>query len=115
MKTALYFIGLLVLGFLLQQILPWWILAPVAAILAWLMGLTPKQAFTASLLAGMVLWGAYAWYLDNGILSARLGRMMGGLAPFLIFLLTCLIGGLLAALGGVTGSLGRAVLKKETT
>jgi hypothetical protein len=108
-KPILHFVGLLVLGFLLQLYLPWWILVVPAALLAWLLELTPRQAFVASLLAGTVLWGAYALYLDNGILSSRLGQMMGGLSPFWLFLLTALVGGLLAAMGGVTGSLGRAL------
>ena len=107
MKSIYFFVGLIVLGFLLQQFLPWWILAPLAAILAWLLKLTPRQAFSASLVGGILLWGGYAWYLDNGILSDRLGQMMGDISPMFLFLLPCLIGGLIAAMGGVTGSLGR--------
>jgi hypothetical protein len=107
MKSIYFLVSLIVLGFLLQQFLPWWILAPVAAILAGLLKLTPRQAFIASLLGGILLWGGYALYLDNGILSNRLGQMMGDISPVLLFLLPCLIGGLIAAMGGVTGSLGR--------
>ena len=107
MRNILFFLGLLILGFILQLFLPWWILAPAAALLAWLLRLTPQMAFLASLAAGILLWGGYAWYLDNGILSARLAGMMGGLPSFFIFLLTSLVGGLVAAMGGVTGSLGR--------
>jgi hypothetical protein len=110
MKLILFLIGLLVLGFIFQLFLPWWIITPIAAILAWVMQLNPRQAFAASLLAGLLLWGGYAIYLDNGILSSRMGQMMGGLPPSLIFLLTSLVGGLLAAMGGVTGSLGREIL-----
>lgn len=113
MKFLLFFLGLLLVGFLLQLFLPWWIITPVAAILAWLLKLTPRQAFVASLCAGLLLWGGYALYLDNGILSSRLGAMMGGLPSALIFLLTSLVGGLLAAMGGVTGSLGRDLLPSK--
>ncbi|MCB0633553.1 MAG: hypothetical protein R2824_13915 [Saprospiraceae bacterium] len=107
LKPTIHLIALLVIGFLLQSFLPWWIVVLAAGGLAWGLQLTPRQAFVASLLAGMLLWGGYAIYLDNGILSHRLGQMMGGLSSFWIFLLTALIGGLLAAMGGVTGSLGR--------
>ena len=110
MKSIYFLLGLIVLGFLLQQFLPWWILAPLAAILAWLLKLTPRQSFLASLVGGVLLWGGYALYLDNGILSSRLGRMMGDISPIILFLLPSLIGGLIAAMGGVTGSLGRIVL-----
>ncbi|PHN02830.1 hypothetical protein [Flavilitoribacter nigricans] len=109
-KFLLFFAGLLVLGFIFQLFLPWWIITPIAAILAWLLRLNPRQAFTASLIAGLLLWGGYAIYLDNGILSNRLGAMMGGLPSALIFVLTSLVGGLLAAMGGVTGSLGREIM-----
>lgn len=110
MKLIVFLIGLIVLGFLLQLILPWWVLAPLAAILAWGLQLSPRQAFTAALVGGMLLWGGYAIYLDNGILSARLGQLMGGFSSIWLFLLTSLIGGLLAAMGGVSGSLGRSLL-----
>ena len=111
MKSIYFLISLIILGFVLQQFLPWWILAPLAALLAWLLELTPAKAFTASLVGGLLLWGGYALFLDNGILSTRLGQMVGGLHPNYLFVLTALIGGLLAALGGVTGSLGRTSLK----
>lgn len=107
LKPILHLIGLVLIGFLLQLFLPWWVIVLPAAGLAWGLRLTSKQAFVASLLGGMLLWGGYALYLDNGILSNRLGQMMGGLSGFWLFLLTALIGGLLAAMGGVTGSLGR--------
>lgn len=110
MKITLFFVGLLVLGFIFQLFLPWWIITPIAAILAWILKLSPKQAFSGALLAGLILWGGYAIYLDNGVLSSRLAKMMGDLPSALIFLLTSLVGGLLAAMGGVTGSLGRAAV-----
>jgi hypothetical protein len=110
MKLTLFFLGLLVLGFVFQLFLPWWIISPIAAILAWVLKLSARQAFTGGLLAGLLLWGGYAIYLDNGILSTRLGAMIGGLSPFFIFLLTSLLGGLLSAMGGVTGSLGQEML-----
>lgn len=106
LKPLLHLIGLVVIGFLLQLFLPWWIVVIPAAGLAWGLQLTPGQAFLASLIGGMLLWGGYALYQDNGILSHRLGQMMGDLSSFWLFLLTALIGGLLAAMGGVTGSLG---------
>lgn len=112
MRFLLFFIGLIVLGFIFQLFLPWWIITLIAAALAWLLELPPRQAFTASLIGGLLLWGGYAIYLDNGILSGRLGQMMGGLSPVLIFILTSLVGGLLAAMGGVTGSLGRELMPR---
>jgi len=108
-KSIIFLILLVVLGFLLQQILPWWVLAPLAALLAWALQLPARPAFLASLAAGILLWSGYALYLDNEILSKRLGQLMGNISPFFIFLLTGLIGGLLAAMGGVTGSLGAAL------
>lgn len=113
MKSTLFLIGLIVLGFIFQLFLPWWIITPIAAVLAWVLKLSPRQAFTVALIGGLVLWGGYAIYLDNGILSERLGRMMGGLPAALIFLLTSLVGGLLAAMGGVTGSLGRQLMPER--
>lgn len=110
MKVLLFIVGLIVLGLLLHLFLPWWIITLVAGALAWLLVLSPRQAFTGALIGGMLLWGGYAIFLDNGILSTRLGQLMGGLSPAFTFLLTSLVGGLLAAMGGVTGSLGRALL-----
>lgn len=115
MQARLFQIGMLLLaiilgGYLLQSILPWWILSILALAAAAALSIPPQPAFFAGLLGGMLLWGGYAMWLsaqNDGILLDRLSGLLGGSPPIVLFLITALLGGLLAGVGALTGSLGR--------
>ncbi|MEY3367338.1 MAG: hypothetical protein RI973_493 [Bacteroidota bacterium] len=102
------------LGFLLQQFLPFWSLAAVAALGGWLFGRDKAaMSFAAGFTAAFLLWGGYAFLLNagnDGILGARMGELFaigtGGMLT-----LTALLGGLLGGAGALTGTLARKMLQ----
>ncbi len=105
--------AVLLLALMGQWWLPWYALVGAALLAGALFRLGAGGSFAAGFLAGCLLWGGYAWYLDSrngGLLSARMGELFGGLPGAGLLAATALLGGLLAGLGALTGSLGRAAL-----
>lgn len=94
--------------------LPWWIIAPAAATVCFLAGNPALQAFGIAFLAGLLLWGGEALFLDRankGILSGQIGALFQGLPGYLMPALSALIGALTAGLGGWTGAAFRKWLQ----
>jgi len=117
MTPAIRFTTAAAVIFLLAMVghwyLPWYVLVGVAALAGAFFGLRAGGSFLAGFLAGCLLWGGYAWYLDSrngGLLSERMGILFGELPGGALLAVTALLGGLLAGLGALTGSLGRAAL-----
>jgi len=111
MKFLISTILIAALSFLSQQFLPWWSLVIVAFIVGWLMGLKGWVSFFSGFLAIFLLWGIYAFVLNQGnegILATRMANLfpLSG-NPLLLMLVTAAIGGLTGGLGAATGSLGR--------
>lgn len=99
----------LIFGNLLRFVLPWWgiVLAGVVAG-AWLAA--PRSVAAGAFAGGLLFWGGSAFLQDignEGILSARVGALFGGASGFQMVLLTGVLGGLLALLGGLCGAFGR--------
>ncbi len=110
MRFFLTFLSIVLLGSVAGPFLPWWSLAAVAVLSGLWSGLRPLGAFAAGFMAGLLLWGGYAGWIDalnTGILSERMGELFGGLGSTQLVLITALAGGLTAALGALTGALGR--------
>ncbi|MEQ1744583.1 MAG: hypothetical protein ABMA02_04100 [Saprospiraceae bacterium] len=97
--------------------LPWWgVVVPIGAVAGWLFPLQPWRSWLAGFLGGFLLWAAYALILDisnDGILSARIGKLFMGLPRWGVLALTGLLGGLLAGFGSLTGNLARAAFQKK--
>jgi len=98
-----------VLGNLCRFGLPWWTIAPFAAIAIFLL---PQQsgfmAFLSGLIAGALVWGLAAVLADNangGMLSSRVGELFQGAGRGGISGATTLIGALLGAFGALTGQM----------
>ena len=102
-------ITLLILSLILGYLLPWWIIAPVAFGAAFLFEEKAGRSFLLSFLTIFIYWGVFAFYIDmqnDSILSNRMSNMiMGSDGSFLMILITALIGGLVAGLAGMSGSL----------
>ncbi|MCG2616663.1 hypothetical protein LZZ85_20355 [Terrimonas sp. NA20] len=96
---------------------PWWSLALMSFLVAVLVAQRPGKAFLAGFLALFLLWGCVALWLDvrnKGLLSARIGELLGlGSSSILLILVTALIGGLVAGFAALTGSYLRS--PKRTT
>lgn len=116
MKSLLFIISILILGFIGQQFLPWWSIVLIAALLSFLFSLRVSISFWIGFLAVALLWGGYAGYLsamNEGILAARMGKVFGGINGTLLIIVTGILGGIFGGLGALTGSLGRRLLKQS--
>jgi len=115
-KLVLQAVITLVLGFIAHQFLPFWSIAVAAGLVGLLFKYENSgMGFAAGLVAGVLLWGGYAAYLDtaNGhLLSGSLGELFSAKGIFLVYF-TGLLGGLLGGLGALTGSLARKMLEKS--
>lgn len=104
---------IVLLGYFLNPLLPWWSLALIAFLLAAVLKLNPSKSALAGFLAGLLLWGGVAFLqstANEGILAERIGAMLGGLPGGAVPLLSGLIGGITASLGALLGSFGRNIL-----
>lgn len=103
------------LSCLLQLFLPWWIVAPVAFIVAALVKQSGGMAFLAGFTGVFLLWVGYAFMLssanDNILVPkvAELLKMLTQGSTILLFALTGLIGGLVAGFAALSGSLAASL------
>src|SRR5580704_668049 len=93
------------LSFVAGLFCPFWIIAPVAFVVSLLIPLPPPVAFASGFLALFLLWGvlALAASLANGdILAGKIASLLplGG-SPYLLILVTALIGGLVGGGGAL--------------
>jgi len=116
MRVALFFVFTLIAGYIGHQFLPWWSIAAIAALLSFIFHVKVKLSFWAGFLAAALLWGGYAAVIDaanEGILSARIGNLFGGVSGFMLLVMTGIIGGIFGGMGALTGSLGRMLVREE--
>ncbi len=107
LKLLLQIVITLLLATFFQWYLPWWSMAGAAAIVAaWFVWPRVWWSVGAGFIAGLILWGEYAWLLDwqnEHILSGRMGALLGDLSSTQLVLVTALMGGVTAALGAWVG------------
>lgn len=96
-----------ILAAIFQFFTQWWTIAPVAIVVCYLLGKSPSQSFLGSFLAVFLLWGGFAFWRDSangGILAERIAEMLGAAGiSSILFLISALIGALVAGLAGYTG------------
>ncbi|MEL6659438.1 MAG: hypothetical protein AAFN81_21865 [Bacteroidota bacterium] len=111
MRNLGYLLLFILLGILLHLIFDWYaiaiagvlfgILAPISS--AW-------RAVGFGFLGGLLIWGGYSTYLswqNEGLLAMRFGITLGNIGPWGVLALTAFLGSVYAALGSLTGYLGR--------
>ncbi|MBR9921278.1 MAG: hypothetical protein GYB31_10605 [Bacteroidetes bacterium] len=107
MKFLLQLLLIIGLGFLAQLFFPFWALVLAAFVVVMLLGYNkPFLPFLGGLLAGAILWGGMAWYQNmpnDGVLAERISTLMGFGGIGALLGITALLGGLLAALGSLSG------------
>lgn len=114
-QPIIAFLLIVLAGYLIQPHTPWWSLAVIALVPVLFFDLRPAKSFLTAFLAGFLLWSLMAFLqhsANQGILTERIGGMLGGVPGIAVLFLTGLIGGLTASLGALTGSLGKFLLKK---
>lgn len=106
MKVLFAFILIIILGFVTQLFLPWWVIA----IVCFLIGLTfvekTKYALFTGFFAVFTLWGLTALltsYQNDFILINRMSELLPVHNAWLIMLLTAVMGGLIGMLSTLSG------------
>ncbi|MBK9150149.1 MAG: hypothetical protein IPM26_03820 [Saprospiraceae bacterium] len=106
MKTLLYPVLLIVIIFLLQLFLPWWILAVICFAAAYLYKPGFWLSFASAFIAGFTVWFIKSWLSDSdGHVAMLTGNILGGLSPISVLLLTGFTGALTGGLSGLSGQM----------
>ena len=98
------FILILVLGFLLSYVLPWWVIGPLCFGVSFFMKLRPGRALAVSFFGIFVLWIAQIYWLDAHSIQEIIGGLFNipnSTTPFL----ASAIGGVVGGVFGLSGSL----------
>jgi hypothetical protein len=109
---------ILVLAFLAQLFLPWWIIAPLCFALSAALGTTGGRAFGAGFAGigpGWLLMAAWLNVSSAGILSHRVAQLLplGGQGWALV-LLTAVLGGLVGGVAALAGCWARQAFAPKT-
>ena len=106
---------ILVLGALVHYTIAWWSMPMIALLVSAIMGKDVKPSLLHPFLAGFTLWGGVAlWrFLQyEGTFFDQVAQLLFLPKGWVLLLVTALLGGLLACLGGYTGYCIRKALKK---
>jgi len=118
MKTKfINFIVTIVLAVLLSQVLPWWSVMIASFIAAILFSLKKSAVFFVPFLAIAVLWMIHAFWLsttNDFTLSKKIAVLLplGG-SPYLLILVTGIVGGLAAGVSAIFGKQSISILKSS--
>src|SRR5690606_9712596 len=111
------FIIILIICFLLQLSLPWWVITAVAFAAAFWRAKSSRHAFWSGFLAIFCLWAGVALFYtlpNNNILADRIGIMMGlpetSFTWLIVLLATGLAGALVSGLFALSGYYVRQLL-----
>ncbi|MCC5942694.1 MAG: hypothetical protein JJU37_14225 [Balneolaceae bacterium] len=110
------FLAILILSWVGTLFLPWWILFIPAFFFGVWMIENGFAAFTIGFTGAGFAWFLQALYIhiaNGAIVTTRIAEMMGVGSPWLILVLTFLVGGLPGAIGALTGYLLKINLKKN--
>lgn len=112
------FLVIIILSFLLQMVLPWWIIVIISFVTCGLIGKTGKISLWAPFFAILLLWTGMALFKslpNNNILAMRVAEMFGAKEWWLILTLSALLGAFVAGLSGYCGyHFRKAVLVMKT-
>jgi hypothetical protein len=108
MKFLVVLILTVLLAFISGLYLPWWGMAIAAFIPSVIVYQKAGPAFLAGFLGLFLLWSVVAFVIDRAnesIFSAKIGELLGvGNNPFLLILITGVVGGLVGGFAAMTGS-----------
>ncbi len=107
---------ILITSFLLNLILPWWSIAIPGLIFGYQFKKSAWLSFGLGFLALFLLWGGQAVYIhfsNDGIMSTRIAELLGVGSPYLVILITGVLGGLVSGIATLTGTLFNTLKTKE--
>jgi hypothetical protein len=115
-KFIVSFIATALLAFTMGLILPWWSIAIAGFIPAFLIPQKRFTSFCAAFLAVFLFWGSIAAYIsikNDHILAHRISIfILKKDDPYLLILVTALIGGIIAGVSAVTSRSLSIILRK---
>lgn len=108
MKSLPRFVLIVALSYLGGYFIGWWTVAIAAFLVALLIPLPPLRSFLNGFIAVFLLWLTLAFLKDiqnDHILANRMSELiLKTKSPYLIAVISALVGGIAAGLGGLTGS-----------
>ncbi|HUZ59888.1 MAG TPA: hypothetical protein VMU83_14020 [Hanamia sp.] len=108
MKSVITTILIILFSFLSCLYFPWWSIAIVAFIISAIIPQRPLTSFFNGFIALFIFWGFFSLWISikNGhILAHRVSILIFKTdSPFLLILVTALIGALVAGFAALTGS-----------
>lgn len=111
------FLVILIVSFLLQMVLPWWIIIVISFATCGLIGKTAKISLWGPFFAILLLWLGMALFKsipNDHILAGRVAEMIGVKSWYLVLALTTILGAFAAAVSGFCGyQFRKAVLNKN--
>ena len=109
MKFIVSIILIAVLSFALGLYFPWWTIVIPALIIAILIKQTPGASFLSGFLSIFLLWGIFSTILsvnNNHVLAHKASVLiLKNDNPWMLIIITALIGGIVAGLASLSGSL----------
>lgn len=106
-KNIFNCITTIVLAIVLSLFLPWWSVMVAALITSWLIPLKKAAVFFIPFLAILLFWSAYSYILSSAndfTLAKKISELIGiGGNPYLLILVTGIIGGLAAGIAAIFG------------
>jgi hypothetical protein len=100
------FLIILITSFLLQLVLPWWLIVIISFITCGLIGKTGKVSFWQPFMAIAILWTAMALFKtlpNQNLLASRIALMLGLPLWWWIMVISSLLGAVVAGIGGYCG------------
>lgn len=108
MKFLAALILTVLLSFIAGLYLPWWSIVIAAFIVALIVRQKAGIAFLSAFCGLLLLWSGLSLWIDTkneSIFSAKIGVLLGvGNNPFLLVLITGIVGGLVAGFAAMSGS-----------
>ncbi|WP_020531723.1 hypothetical protein [Flexithrix dorotheae] len=116
MNFLVKIILILVFGSLFQLFFPWWTIALVSGIVIFVNGGKGFNSFLTGFIGVGMLWFGYAFIIDQetgAILTEKVSKIFFLPHPFLLILVTGLIGGIVGGFSALTGSFLREIVLKN--
>lgn len=110
------FLAIAILCFLLQLILPWWIIIVISFATCGIIGKTGSIAFWQSFTAIFLLWIGYALFKtipNDNLLASRVAIMFKVNIWWIMLIITGLLSGLVAGISGYCGYQFRLAMLNE--
>lgn len=107
---ALIFVGTLVFAAIAQVFLPWWSMVIIALLMGFVFADKGGLSFLAGFLAVFLLWSGYAFMLSSAnhhLLADKMAVLLKPLTQgsrLMLFVVTGLLGGLVAGMAALTGT-----------